>query len=103
MQFCLISAKVIEEGLPGRTTDLEDLEEPVRGGVSYSGLQHLPTALASHQLLDLVILMLGTNDAKTRFERDAHDIVAGMRHDEPYEVFSLTAEGIVMMVHAVSQ
>jgi hypothetical protein len=29
--------------------------------------------------LDLVILMLGTNDAKTRFERDAHDIAAGMR------------------------
>ncbi|MCK1480830.1 hydrolase [Bradyrhizobium sp. 197] len=79
MQSCLISAEVMEEGLPGRTTDLEDLGEPVQGGVTYSGLQHLPTALASHQPLDLVILMLGTNDAKTRFERDAHDIAAGMR------------------------
>jgi lysophospholipase L1-like esterase len=79
MQFCLTSAEVVEEGLPGRTTDLEDLQEPVPGGVSYSGLQHLPTALASHQPLDLVILMLGTNDAKARFERDAHDIAAGMR------------------------
>lgn len=53
--------------------------------------------------MDLVIPMLGSNDAKTRFERHAHDIAAGMRNDEPYEVFSLTAEDIVMMVSAVSQ
>ena len=69
MQSCLVAAEVIDEGLPGRTTDLEDLEEPVQGGVTYSGLRHLPTALASHQPLDLVILMLGTNDAKTCFKR----------------------------------
>ena len=79
MQSCLVEAEVIDEGLPGRTTDLEDPEEPVQGGVSYSGARHLPTALASHQPLDLVILMLGTNDAKTRFTREAHDIAAGMR------------------------
>jgi len=79
MQRCLVTAEVIDEGLPGRTTDLEDLEEPVQGGVSYSALRHLPTALASHQPLDLVILMLGTNDAKTRFKRGSTDIAEGMR------------------------
>ena len=79
MQSCLVAAEVIDEGLPGRTTDLEDLEQPVQGGVTYSGLRHLPTALASHQPLDLAILMLGTNDAKTYFKREAMDIAGGMR------------------------
>jgi lysophospholipase L1-like esterase len=79
MQSCLIGAEVIVEGLPGRTTDLDDLEEPVQGGVTYSGLQHDPTALATHQPLNLLVLMLGSNDAKTCFQREAGDIAVGMR------------------------
>jgi lysophospholipase L1-like esterase len=78
-QSCLFAAEVVEEALPGRTTDLEDVEEPVQGGISYSGLHHLPTALASHQPLDLIVIMLGTNDAKARFKGEACDIAEGMR------------------------
>jgi lysophospholipase L1-like esterase len=53
---------VIDEGLNGRTTVFDD---PVVGPVN--GLAQLPTALNSHMPLDLVVILLGTNDAKTFF------------------------------------
>jgi lysophospholipase L1-like esterase len=53
---------VIEDGLNGRTTVFED---PVIGGMS--GLAQLPTALKTHMPLDLAVILLGSNDAKTRF------------------------------------
>jgi lysophospholipase L1-like esterase len=53
---------VIEDGLSGRTTVFND---PVMGDMS--GLAHLPTALSTHMPLDLVVILLGTNDAKTHF------------------------------------
>lgn len=63
---------VIEEGLSGRTTVWDDSLEPHRNGLSY-----LPACLMSHQPLDLVILMLGTNDLKARFSLLASDIALG--------------------------
>lgn len=54
---------VIEEGFNGRTTVYDD---PVEGGFK-SGASYLPPCLMTHNPLDLVILMLGTNDAKQRF------------------------------------
>jgi lysophospholipase L1-like esterase len=62
---------VIEEGLGGRTTDLEYADQP-----GWSGRAYLVPCLASHRPLDLVVLMLGTNDLKTEFDRSAADIVA---------------------------
>ena len=56
--------RVVEEGLPGRTTVLPD---PI-GGAHRNGLMVLPAALESHRPLDLVALMLGTNDMKARFQ-----------------------------------
>ena len=51
---------VIAEGLNGRTTGYDDhLADCERNGV-----KSLPTVLHSHMPLDLVILMLGTNDMK---------------------------------------
>jgi len=61
--------RVIEEGLNGRTTNCDDPIEPNRNGRTY-----LPPCLESHQPLDLVIIMLGTNDLKHRFNRTASDI-----------------------------
>jgi lysophospholipase L1-like esterase len=61
---------VISEGLPGRTTVHEDLIE----GGARSGLAVLPAVLHSHKPLDLLILMLGTNDLKPRFSVTAHEI-----------------------------
>lgn len=56
--------RVVEEGLPGRTTVLPD---PIEG-VYKNGLAVLPAILESHLPVDLVVLMLGTNDLKWRFQ-----------------------------------
>jgi lysophospholipase L1-like esterase len=60
---------VIEEGLNGRTTTVDDPIEPFRNGRDY-----LYPCLDSHHPLDLVTIMLGTNDLKSRFNRSASDI-----------------------------
>ena len=65
--------EVIEEGLPGRTTVLDD---PI-DGVQMNGLTYLTPCLASHWPLDVVIIMLGTNDLKMRFSLPAVDIATG--------------------------
>lgn len=64
---------IIEEGLSARTTMLNDPTDPRLDGSAY-----LPSALASHLPLDLVILMLGTNDTKAYFHRTPFEIAAGM-------------------------
>ncbi len=63
---------VIEEGLNGRTTVWEDPLEEGRCGKTY-----LYPCLQTHKPIDLVILMLGTNDLKKRFDVSAEDIVKG--------------------------
>ncbi|AQA02817.1 hydrolase [Mycobacterium sp. MS1601] len=65
--------EVIEEGLSARTTTAEDPADP-----RLNGSQYLPSCLASHLPLDLVILMLGTNDTKANFGRTPFDIATGM-------------------------
>ena len=54
---------VIEEGFNGRTCVFDD---PVEGGFK-SGVQYLPPCLMTHNPLDAVLIMLGTNDTKVRF------------------------------------
>jgi len=63
---------IIPEGLNGRTTVWEDPIELHKNGAAY-----LPPCLESHKPLDLVIIMLGTNDLKQRFSLPAVDIAAG--------------------------
>lgn len=65
--------EIIEEGLSARTTDADDPTDPRLNGSAY-----LPAALASHLPLDLVIIMLGTNDTKTFFHRTPYEIATGM-------------------------
>ncbi len=60
---------VIEEGLPGRNTVWDD---PVEGGKN--GLKQLVPLIHSHMPLDLLIIMLGTNDFKNRFSVSPMDI-----------------------------
>lgn len=64
---------VLEEGLPGRTTSLPD---PVMGR-HMNGLDGLRIALGSHRPVDLLLIMLGTNDLKTRFAPSTDKITAG--------------------------
>jgi lysophospholipase L1-like esterase len=65
--------RVVEEGLPGRTTVFDDPLEPYRRGADY-----LPPCLDSHAPLDVVVIFLGTNDLKARLEAGASDIAAGL-------------------------
>ena len=65
--------EIIEEGLSGRTTDLDDPTDSRLNGSTY-----LPPCLATHLPLDLVVLMLGTNDTKTYFHRDPFTTAAAM-------------------------
>ena len=60
---------VIPEGLNGRTTCFEDEIRPGRNGFAY-----LEPCLHSHGPIDLVVLMLGTNDLKIRFQLTPTDI-----------------------------
>lgn len=62
--------EVIAEGHPGRTTLHDD---PVEGA-HRNGLTVLPALLESHKPLDVVLVMLGTNDLKERFSVNAGDI-----------------------------
>jgi lysophospholipase L1-like esterase len=66
---------VIEEGLGGRTTVWDDPIEEHKNGKTY-----LLPCLQSHQPLDMVVLMLGTNDSKTRFSLPACDIAGGLEN-----------------------
>ncbi len=65
---------VIEEGLSGRTTVSDD---PIEGAEK-NGRTYLSPCLTSHKPLDLVIIMLGTNDLKVRFNKPASEIALGM-------------------------
>ena len=64
---------VIEEGLSGRTTCFED---PLHEGLS--ALQYITPCLKSHEFVDLLIIMLGTNDVKDRFAASAACVAIGM-------------------------
>ena len=63
---------VIEEGYNGRTVVMPDLVEGRLSGIGYFG-----PCLDSQSPLDLVILMLGTNDLKLRFGLEAESIAFG--------------------------
>ncbi len=68
--------RVIEEGHPGRTTVHPD---PIEG-LEKCGRPALTVALASHRPIDHVVIMLGTNDLKTRFSVTAFDIALSVEH-----------------------
>lgn len=60
---------VIEEGCNGRTTLWDDPIEEHKNGKAY-----LLPCMYSHKPVDLIVLMLGTNDLKNRFSLTATDI-----------------------------
>jgi len=63
---------IVEEGLNGRTTVWDDPLELHRNGRDL-----LLPILLTHQPLDLVIVMLGTNDLKHRMNASAAEIAEG--------------------------
>ena len=68
------SYTIIEEGLNGRTTVWDD---PLNGPLK-NGLKYIIPCLASQKPLDLVILLLGTNDMKKRFSMPTIEIARGI-------------------------
>lgn len=64
---------VIEEGCNGRTTIHDD---PIDGWKN--GLDYLKPCLNSHKPVDIVILMLGSNDLKATFHLGAKEIADGV-------------------------
>lgn len=66
--------EVIAEGQPGRTTVHDD---PIEG-IFRNGARILPALLESHAPIDLVIVKLGTNDLKYRFNLSATDVALGV-------------------------
>lgn len=69
-----LGCQVIVEGHPGRTTVHDD---PI-DGAHKSGVRALPVALESQRPVDLVMIMLGTNDCKARFGLRGWDIAASV-------------------------
>ena len=67
-------ARVIEEGMNGRTTVFPDPTTTAER----NGAVALPMLLTTHQPLDLVIIMLGTNDIKFANRCTAFDASLGM-------------------------
>jgi lysophospholipase L1-like esterase len=65
---------VLEEGLSGRTTVFDD---PIHGDLA--GVDYIRPCLISHEPVDLLIIMLGTNDTKERFGCSAAAIAVGMQ------------------------
>lgn len=64
---------ILEEGLSGRTSVFDD---PLNEGLS--GISVITPVLMSHEPVDLLIIMLGTNDTKERFGCNAGCISEGM-------------------------
>ncbi|MDQ6595040.1 SGNH/GDSL hydrolase family protein [Bacillus salipaludis] len=65
--------QVVEEGLSGRTSVVDD---PLFEGLN--GLTYLHPCLMSHAPLELVVIMLGTNDTKERFNLTSFNIAQGI-------------------------
>lgn len=71
------SYRIIEEGLNGRTIFVNEEGKEARS--LRSGSDVLPVILESHRPLDLVIVMLGTNDLKEEFELTVKEIAQGAK------------------------
>lgn len=67
-------ARVIEEGLNGRTTVFN---EPFRRG--RNGSKFLATLMESHAPLDLLIIALGANDLKPIYHASGYDSALGIQ------------------------
>jgi lysophospholipase L1-like esterase len=65
--------EVIAEGLSGRTSVVDD---PLFEGLK--GLDYIYPCLMSHSPVELIVIMLGTNDTKERFALTSFNIAQGI-------------------------
>ena len=89
---------VIEEGCNGRTTVQEDPIDSWKNGLPY-----LRPCLNSHKPVDIVIMMLGSNDLKRRFCASPEDIAGGIReHLDTISDFMMLKQGFRPRVLLIS-
>ncbi len=67
--------EVIVSGLGGRTTDLDS--GMAFGGIEFNGAKMLTTVLSTELPVDVVVIMLGTNDLLAMYERTPERIAEG--------------------------
>lgn len=90
--------QVIEEGCNGRTTIHDD---PVDGWKN--GMDYLKPCLNSHKPVDIVILMLGSNDLKETFHLSVKEIAAGAEAlIDVIQAFTLNKQGFQPQIVLVS-
>jgi lysophospholipase L1-like esterase len=75
LEAALSGVRIHADGVGGRTTCRDD----DAGAAPRNGAKALPVALSAHMPLDLVILMLGTNDLKAVHGGRADGAQAGMK------------------------
>lgn len=64
--------KIIEEGLNGRTSAFDDPQDDTRNGLKY-----IATCMQTNMPIDMVIVMLGTNDVKSFFPYTPYVVANG--------------------------
>lgn len=67
--------RVLEEGMPGRTTAWDDPDE----GEDRNALRYWSACVQSHRPVDVIAIMLGTNDLKAKFAATPQGIAEGVR------------------------
>lgn len=65
--------EIISEGLPGRTFVSVNQTKPY-----LTGITHLKSIIETHNPIDLMIIMLGTNDVKLMYNLTAEDIAKNL-------------------------
>ncbi|MGN0364509.1 MAG: GDSL-type esterase/lipase family protein [Suilimivivens sp.] len=84
--------RILEEGLCGRTTVFED---PYRE--NRNGWKSLPVILETHNPIDGVVLMLGTNDCKSYYKTNAYQIAKGLERCIDVILKDVPAERILIV------
>ncbi|MBQ4217150.1 MAG: acylhydrolase, partial [Clostridiales bacterium] len=66
--------EVVEEGCNGRTTVFDDPNDDWKIGLDY-----IKGIVCSHRPVDILVIMLGSNDMKICYGASCEDIAEGMR------------------------
>ena len=69
-----ISSNLREDSLPGRTTNIDDGKD----GIHLNGSSVFKSSLLANSPIDMVLIMLGTNDLKKRFNREPEGVANGI-------------------------
>lgn len=82
---------VIEEGLGGRTTNSDHFRE---GKPGRNGFTYYKPALETHLPLDVVVIMLGTNDIKNTYNKTPEEIAHSLAEYVEYTRDVVNEKGI---------